>query len=161
MIEHKIIKDFTDLNLIYKIRSDLLGSEFPWYFTPYVAETNSGDGLYFSHLIYNNFSPTSQYFQDFIPILNFLGVKSIVRIKANLFPKSERLIKHDWHSDYTFSHKGAVIYMNDNDGFTILEDGTEIKSVENTVLLFDPSIKHRSTNCTDQKVRLTINLNYF
>jgi LmbE family N-acetylglucosaminyl deacetylase len=39
--------------------------------------------------------------------------------------------------------------------------GAEIKSIENRVLLFDPSTEHHSTTCTDQKVRININFNYF
>ena len=65
------------------------------------------------------------------------------------------------HFDLSFPHKGAIFYVNTNDGFTVLEDGTEIKSIENRVLLFDPSTKHHSTTCTDKKVRITINFNYF
>lgn len=161
MTEHSVIKGAFNISLIEQIKSVFLSPEFPWYFTPYVAEKNSGDGIYFSHHIYNNFSPSSNHFDLFIPILNSLEVKSLVRIKVNLFPKSDELIEHNWHVDYEFPHKGAVIYLNDNNGFTILEDKTKIPSVQNNVLLFDPSLKHRSTNCTNEKVRLTVNLNYF
>ena len=41
------------------------------------------------------------------------------------------------------------------------EDGTKIESVANRVLLFDSSRPHSSTRCTDQKVRVNINLNYY
>ena len=40
-------------------------------------------------------------------------------------------------------------------------DKTKIDSVENRILFFDPSIPHDSENCTDQKVRVNININYF
>ena len=50
--------------------------------------------------------------------------------------------------------------MNTCNGFTILDDGTKIDSIENRALLFDPSKLHHSTTCTDEKVRINIILNY-
>ena len=41
-----------------------------------------------------------------------------------------------------------------------LEDGTEIESRANRVLLFDPSKPHHSTSCTNDKRRVNININY-
>jgi len=37
----------------------------------------------------------------------------------------------------------------------------KVESVENRLLLFDPSETHNSTSCTDEKVRVNINFNYF
>ena len=59
-----------------------------------------------------------------------------------------------------FPHKGAIFYINTNNGFTVLEDGTEIASVSNRLLLFNPSEPHHSTSCTDVKRRVNINFNY-
>ena len=42
----------------------------------------------------------------------------------------------------------------------VLEDGTEIESRANRVLLFDPSKPHHSTSCTSDKRRVNININY-
>ena len=60
-----------------------------------------------------------------------------------------------------YKHKGAILYINDNNGKTILEDGTEIESKANRLLLFDASKPHNSTSCTDAKSRINININYF
>ena len=158
---HKIIDNFIETNLIEKIKSVCLSSEFAWYYTPYVSNKDAGDGIYFSHLVYNNFSPSSSCFNLFIPVLDFLSAKSLIRIKINMFPKTPELFQHDWHSDYDFDHKGAVVFLNSNNGFTILKDNTMVNSLENRILLFDSSKPHRSTTCTDQNVRLTVNFNYF
>ena len=82
------------------------------------------------------------------------------RAKANLYGRTKELVHHDNHADTNFSHKGAIFYINSNNGFTVLEDGTEIKSVRNRLLLFDPSKPHHSTSCTDDKRRVNINFNY-
>jgi hypothetical protein len=42
-----------------------------------------------------------------------------------------------------------------------LKDGTKIDSVENRILFFNPSEEHDSENCTDEKTRINININYF
>jgi len=54
-----------------------------------------------------------------------------------------------------------LFYLNTNDGLTVLEDGTEIKSIENRILLHDASKPHHSTTCTDADRRVNINFNYF
>ena len=44
-------------------------------------------------------------------------------------------------------------------GLSVMRE--KIESIENRALLFDPSIEHRSTTCTDAKGRININFNYF
>ena len=50
--------------------------------------------------------------------------------------------------------------LNTNNGFTSFEDGTEICSKENQVILFNGEIKHRSVSQTDERVRININIDY-
>ena len=70
------------------------------------------------------------------------------------------LIIHDKHIDYPFTHNAAVLYVNDNDGYTEIGN-KKIESVANRVSIFDGSIEHNSTTCTDQKVRVVMSFNYF
>jgi hypothetical protein len=95
------------------------------------------------------------------PILNILKMKSLIRCNVNYYPKTHTRLNHSYHTDFPFKHKGAIFYINDNDGLTILEDGTEVKSVANSLLLFDASRPHHSTTCTNTTRRLNININYF
>ena len=96
-----------------------------------------------------------------IPIFDIAEVKSLIRCKINYFPQTPELVHHKKHRDAEFPHKGAIFYLNNNDGLTILEDGTEIESVANRLLLFDSSKPHHSTTTTNADRRLNINLNYF
>ena len=59
-----------------------------------------------------------------------------------------------------FPHKGFLFYVNTNNGFTILEDGTKVESIANRALFFDSSKSHKSTTCTDEDIRVNININY-
>ena len=69
--------------------------------------------------------------------------------------------EHGFHIDYTYSHKGAIFSINSNNGYTILEDGTKIESVENRLVSFPAEMRHSGTTCTDEQARVVINLNYF
>lgn len=159
--EHTVIDDAFQLSLIERLNDKFLSTSFPWYYSPSVAKKTSSDGIHFTHFIFSDHSPRSEYFDDFFPILNFLGAKSLIRMKINLFPKTDKVFEHDWHTDYPFSHKGALLYLNTNDGYTTLQDGSKIESVQNRVLLFDPGIVHKSSTCSNENVRLNIQINYF
>lgn len=90
-----------------------------------------------------------------------LDCKSLIRIKANLYPSTENIEYHDKHIDYDFEHRGAIFYLKTNNGYTIVEDDIKVESIANRILLFDPSKPHNSTTCTDDKCRVNVNFNYF
>ncbi len=87
--------------------------------------------------------------------------KTMFRVKVNFYPYGETFHRHPYHIDQDFSHQGAIFALNTCNGFTEFEDGTKIDSVENRLFLFDPSIKHRSTNTTNAMGRFNINFNFF
>ena len=70
-----------------------------------------------------------------------------------------KYIKSDSTSSQVTSGTSLTSY--NNDGFTVLHDGTKIESKRNRLLLFDGSKPHHSTNCTDDWRRININFNYF
>ena len=55
----------------------------------------------------------------------------------------------------------SIFYVNTNNGYTEFEDGTKIESVANRMVTFPTNLKHRGTSCTDEKIRVVINFNYF
>jgi hypothetical protein len=86
-----------------------------------------------------------------------------MRIKFNFYPTTPEINYHDFHQDYgDISHHGCIFYLNTNNGMTIFENGYKVESIENRLMIFDPSILHRSTTCTDDEVgRFNINMNFF
>jgi len=136
---------------------------FNWFYNPDV--TNKGveieKTMYFTHLFYYAHRPTSQFLSGIYSLIEKLNPKALIRIKGNLYPNIGKRILDVAHTDYPFEHKGAIYYVNTNNGPTVLEDGTEIEAVENRILLFEPHKMHNSFYCTDQKVRVNININYF
>jgi len=100
-------------------------------------------------------------FDTVLPIIEKLKCKALVKIQANSYPRSNTLVKHGLHIDFPFHHKSCVYYVNTNNGYTILKDGTKIESIRNRALFFDGVEEHCSTTCTDKKIRVTLNFNHF
>jgi hypothetical protein len=162
-MKYEIIDNFLNVEEFNTIKNIVSSKDFYWCFHENVANADDNDdAYYFTHTFYDYSNVRSGlYNRLIIPILEKLDVCAILRAKANLYPNIGQLIENANHVDYPFEHKGAILYLNTNNGYTILEDGTKIESVENRLLKFEPHKKHRSTHCTDLKRRMNINLNYF
>jgi len=166
---YEIIDNFLDQSDFDLLKNNILtNGNFPWYMRIGVSQNNSNDGYFFTHLFYDDFQVTSNYFNTISPLLDKINPLALIRIKANFYPVSSKIIKHNPHVDFMddndspISCKACLFYLNNNNGKTIFEGGEEIKSVENRALFFDPSILHQSTTCTDDSVgRFNINFNYF
>jgi hypothetical protein len=89
-------------------------------------------------------------------------MKSLVRIKANINPHTEKLIEHNdaWHIDFP-NMTTSILYLNTNDGYTMFETGKKVNSLENRLVIFDSNIKHTGTTCTNQPGRIVLNVNFF
>lgn len=143
---------------------DMLHQQVPFYFQKEINTEHKNDNqFYMTHMLFNiEHDPMySTFYKDYKIILDKLKIKSLMRMKINLYPKTEKVETHKPHWDYNYEHKGCILSFNTCNGATILEDGTKIDSIANRALLFDPSKLHSSTSCTDDKVRLNMNINYF
>ena len=167
---YKIVDNFLPKNE-FKIIKDLFYSyDFPWYQNIVVSHSSHSapqllqDDIYFSHLFYffdKDRVNISTHYNYILPIIGRLDIKSILRIKGNLYPKTNTIFEHNKHKDYDFKHKGFLYYVNTNNGFTKLNNGIKVESVENRGLFFDPSLFHNSSSCSDSNSRININFNYF
>jgi hypothetical protein len=162
--DYKIVDNFFDENYFRQLQDNIIHNvhePFPWHFVEHINSnhTDNDTECYFEHLAYLH-EPRSNLYYLLQELYQYFEIKSLIRIKANCYPSKENLVTHAPHSDLDFEHRGAIIYLNTNNGFTILEDGTKIESVANRVLFFDASREHSSTNCTDAKARFNINVNY-
>ena len=159
----KIIDNFLDKETFNNIKKILEEDMFPWYVSKGVTHINNTnkDHYAFFHKFYENNTINSNYFTNLKPILDKLNVKALIRTKANLYPKTYKIIEHNWHYDYSFPHQAALLMLNTNNGFTIMENKKKIKTKENRMLLFDASKLHKSTTCTDENFKINIVFNYF
>jgi len=162
----KIEDNILDNLQLKEIQNKLLSNHsIPMYFVDSVAYENETDlGCYYHvHDVYEYPKGwLSDLGQTIAPILEYIKAKSLVKIKINFYPRTEKLIKHGLHKDQNFKCKSALFFVNDNDGYTYLKnENMKVESKANRILHFNSYYKHHSTTCTDQNLRCTININYF
>ncbi|MCP9927773.1 2OG-Fe(II) oxygenase [Cyanobium sp. CH-040] len=171
----EVVDQFLPEDDLRCIRARIMGSDFPWFFNDSVDylpghpghDAANLDDYQFTHLFYlargEDGSPRGRLSLEMpllLPLTRRLGIKRAVRIKANLNPRTERRTQYHFHTDTSQHCWTAVYYLNTNNGLTVFEDGRTVESVENRIVIFDSSVRHTGTSCTDQKVRLVINLNF-
>ena len=139
-------------------------SECSWVYTPDVLDRDiDEDDFQFVHMFwYPSKGVTSQDMSILNTLLNKINPRIIARIKANLNIRTNETRIRDYHIDIgPYNHTTSIYYLNTNNGCTCFEDGTKVESVANRLLTFDSNMKHAGSTCTDEKVRVVLNLNYF
>ena len=163
----KVVDNFLPSIEFDMLQQTLLSQNFDWYFNDGVVGP-SDEQYQFVHQFYKQTTqddiggPTSKYANIFIPVLGTLRSTGLVRIKANLNPKTPEHEYGGFHTDFESDHAStAVYYINTNNGWTEFEDGTKVESVENRMVIFDCHMKHTGVTCTDEKRRVVVNFNYY
>jgi hypothetical protein len=156
----KIEDNYIDAEKSVDLRLMMESDNFPWFFLK--GKVTKKDKLFdyqFVHVFYKNHSINSNYYDSLSPLIDKLKPLSLIRIKANLNPISNELIKFDEHKDQFFKCKTAIYYLNDNNGYTIIGD-KKVESKSNRMVFFDADEPHYGTNSTDCNNRMVINFNY-
>lgn len=161
-MKYEILNNFLEEKEFNLIKSTLLGNNFPWYYNDEVIHNNKNN-FQFTHIFFIDHSITSNMFNLIKPLINKINPISLVRIKANLTTKTNTIIEHGYHVDYDTEEnmKTAIFYINSNNGYSKFKNGKKIKSEENKLVFFNSKLTHSGSTCTDEKVRVVINLNYF
>jgi hypothetical protein len=167
-VNYKIHDNFLPEEEFLALQNVMLSEYFPWYYTDtilkeyYPGDSTSFDyNFLFSHVFYFNGNTSSSHMSALAPLINKINPFSLLRIKANLYPRTDEIVQHGWHIDFqNVKFRTAVFYLNTNNGKTIFKEGLEVESVENRLVEFDTDLYHCSTSCTDAKIRANINLNY-
>ena len=149
-----------------KIYPVITGMNFPWFWSPGVIADNSCDELdnyQFCNTVY--YPPQiiqSNYLTTLSPIWQALEMRSLLRLKLNMNPRTTEIVEHGHHVDFPWEDSySGVFYFNTNDGYTKFEDGTKVESIANRMVIFPANIKHTGTTCTDQQSRIVLNINWF
>ena len=173
----KIENNFLNQEKFNKIQKLMMvSSQFPWFFNDIIDFEGDVDKFQFIHGFYDKNVPQSPFLQELNPILEIINPASLLRIKANLLTKTPNIVENKFHIDINcfddenrktiFPKKlkqwtTSIFYMNTNNGYTKFEDGTKIESVANRMISFPSNMKHKGTSCTDERIRIVINFNYF
>ena len=165
----KIEDNFLDQEKFDVLQNFMLGDNFAWFYNSTIVYRNEiSDKFGFIHGFYRYDAPQSSYFENLKPILDIIKPISLWRIKANLLTRTSTIVKNEFHDDMGgMSEKKlkqwttSIFYMNTNNGYTEFESGERVESVANRMIVFPANLKHRGTSCTDEKIRIVINFNYF
>ena len=140
---------------------------FPWMWNDSVTKEvglADPDEFQFIHLFYDPLSGVVTDYPRWIDIVKPYGDKmnptSLMRIKANLNVATTEHITRELHTYFNVKCTTAIAYMNNNNGYTLFEDGTKVESKENRVVIFDSQMRHAGIPCTDEKRRVVINFNF-
>tara|TARA_R110002074_G_scaffold30469_6_gene86245 strand:+ start:1639 stop:2124 length:486 start_codon:yes stop_codon:yes gene_type:complete len=157
----KIIDNFiNDQDIVNDIQSTLLGNNFPYFYNNYVAEPTDQSDYYFNHVLFHQNEVRSEHYNKILsPILGRLDFNYLIRAKINCYTRKEKHIEAGMHVDMNEKHFVALYSVNTNNGYTMFEDGTKVKSVANQMIIFDGRMKHCSANQTDENLRINININ--
>jgi hypothetical protein len=177
----KVIDEFLPEDIFKEFSNIFLDKKFPWYFNE-TSVYDDDNTPQFCHSIYMDMEPTSHCWEYIKPILieglQLKNNQSILRVKVNATPSTEKVIQKSFHYDLVepgenqklrkninypakvSSHNVAIIYINSNDGFTYFKDGAKIESIENRCAIFPGNLMHAGSTCTNSPLRIVLNINY-
>ena len=162
----EVFDNFLEHELFKKISDKIINSQWSYSdliisFDKRICDELDNHQMY--NMIYSDDEPKSDMFHLIRGIMmnDKFNFKSLIKIKANLSFRTTEKIIHGYHVDVPYECKTAIYYLNTNDGCTMFEDGREVGSVENRLVIFNSQLAHTGTTCTYQKIRSVINFNYF
>lgn len=156
----KIIKNFLKRKDFERIKNLLIDLDFPWYFQDGVNRFKDGHKQ-MCHIFVKESKINSNFIEILNPLIKELKVKNLIRLKSNLLFKTSKIIEHGFHVDVeNMSCKTAVYYINTNNGYTKFKNKKIVKSEENKIVIFNSNLKHTGSTCTNQDIRMVININY-
>ena len=153
---YKIIDNFLEREDFENLSSIILDKNFLWS----INSTEKTSTLFLELCHYINHEPLSEFYNSLVPIMRKVQMLGLVEIKSNLYFGNKFIQSFKKEKNYDFNVGTAIYYLNSNDGYTLLEDGSKIESRENRILLFEDS-EYYETNCTDNSCRVNITFNYF
>ena len=157
-------KNFLDKDFFKNLQKLITESEFSWFKRKTIVKGTTDNLGYFTHSFYNNNRINCNTYHEYIaPILNKLDAKAIVEVRANLFP-SVFFNTAEFHTDYNFNCKTAILYLNTCDGGTEFKINSKIKftkAEQNKIVIFNSNTLHRPVTSKNVDFRYIINFNYF
>ena len=165
----EIIDNFLEDDVFKGVRDHLLRTSL-WGFNDHIDnEEEEGDGFQFIHAYMISGHPISPHCKELYPVMNKIAPLTFSRIKANLITRTPKINEHSFHTDLNLikdeerlkQWTTGILYINTNNGYTFFEDGSKVESVANRYVSFPSNLKHAGTSCSDKKIRVVINFNYF
>jgi hypothetical protein len=165
----QIIHNFLSRTDFIAVKNQILNESFPWTIhdksDPGGMMCDERFNLQFVHVFYHSPVTISKYISTLDPIFKKLPHQMVIRVKANITSCTDTAQTYGYHIDINEDlaklSKTAILYLNTNNGFTQFEDdGEQVPSIENSLVIFNSLDRHSGTSCTDHKYRAVINFNF-
>jgi hypothetical protein len=175
----KIIDNFLPTKQLTRLQHLVFGDEcdgkLPFKFGCVKELTDASHKNLHNWLMIHNFyiqgyQTQSKYYGEIMPILDLIKPLALIRARCNMMTSAPEKLLSNFHIDYSVDGKPppgiehskcAIFYLNTTNGPTVFKDGTEVECIENRLVEYPTTYYHAATLCTDTKVRVVINLNYF
>ena len=161
-MDYEIIDNFLPKSNFKLIKSAISDPEFPWLYKEMKGDAQSTVKNYaeFEHLIYTQNVPVSPFFETFSILVDKLECRSLLNMSCLMYMRENELFTVSSNPNYAFPNTKAIFYLNNNDGYTLLEEDIKIENIENRLIIFDGSKPYIESNCTNTMRRLSISFNY-
>jgi hypothetical protein len=133
----KVVDNFFKKDQYDKMKNLIIHPDFSWYLLHGVTDAKN---------------------DDFFMLHTFF--KEDCGVNSDWYPHIiDKQLVHGFHTDRKDKHMVVLFYFNDNNGYTLFKN-RKVKSKDNRAVIFDGSLEHSSTTCTNQNYRITLNINY-
>lgn len=164
-IPFRVVDNFLDV-FVFKNLLSIFDSSILWEY--HDDATNSGhfekNDIYLSHNFFqaNVGIFNTKYYDQVNPLIEKLQQDELLNIRANLNFFLDNPYVTESHIDHDMiGWKTCILYMNDNNGKTRIDDlGIDIHCKSNRLLVFDSNLYHSAVIQTDTKERIVINVNF-
>ena len=155
-----------------KVQKTFTSPDMDWKLAPVLSDEQDikyeNKNYQLAHNIYWQSMPHSKTIELLSPIFedDRLKIFSIHKIKANCNVWTPEIYEHGMHVDVNHVHKPfpylwtGIFYLNTCDGYTLLENGEKIDSIENRFVFFPMILNHTGTTVTNAPYRIVINFNF-
>lgn len=149
--DHIIIEDFFPNEDMFQHILNQCFVGCAMYYAPSVIAKDVGNDIYWVNGLYGDFAPANQLFEKFAEVVighQLLKCNALVDWKINWYPRTKEIEEYENYSIVTQDVHNITIFMNDNDGYLILSDGTKIPSVKNTAVVWkgNPRTSRQTTH---------------
>jgi hypothetical protein len=162
-----VLDGFLDRVDFLTLRSALEAPGFPWersrILSPASTDLDPARNVQLVHGFYlrrHDREIRSPHLDLLRPLLAMLQPLELIKVKANRTFRQDRHLEYGLHVDTRRPEAStAILYLNTNNGYTVFEDGRQVGSMANRVVIFDAGLRHSGAACTDTDSRLVLNLN--
>jgi hypothetical protein len=161
-MNYEIIDNFLPKSEFKTIKNIIFDAEFPWLYEEIKGDASGiiKKHSQFKHQIYTQNIPISPFFENLAFLCRKLDCKSLLNMSCDMVLGGPDYIDRKINPTYPFPNTTAIFYLNNSNGYTLLEEDVKIENIENRILLFDGSKEYINSNCTDSSRKVTISLNY-